>query len=323
MYRSPQVLANVMNQTVAEGYDWTGELEQIRRDGTPVYVETRTTALHDAQGQINGMLGVNTDIRERKQAREEILQLNASLEERVEQRTAQLKFANQQLEAFSYSVSHDLRSPLSVIDGFSNLLEKSITQPGPAPLAERSQHYLARIRAGVRQMGELIDAMLLLAQVTRASLRCEAVDLSAQAEAVLQGFQEREPDRVARWQVTPRLVVQGDSQLLGQVLDNLLGNAWKFTSGRADTRISVGQETGFEGETVFFVRDNGAGFDMSYAAKLFGAFQRLHAQNEFPGTGIGLATVQRIIERHGGRVWADSVPDQGATFYFTLGPAAV
>lgn len=323
MYRSPQVLATVTEHTLTHGQDWTGELEQVNRDGASVYVQTRTTALRDAHGQINGMLGVNSDIRERKQAREEILQLNASLEERVEQRTAQLKFANQQLEAFSYSVSHDLRSPLSVIDGFSNLLEKSLTQPGAAPLAERSRHYLARIRAGVRQMGELIDAMLLLAQVTRASLRWEAVDLSAQAEAVLQRFQEREPERVAHWDVTPGLVMQGDSQLLRQVLDNLLGNAWKFTSGKADTCITVDQETGPDGETVFFVRDNGAGFDMSHAAKLFGAFQRLHAQNEFPGTGVGLATVQRIIERHGGRVWADSAPDQGATFYFTLGPVAV
>ena len=323
MYRSPQVLANVMKHTLIDGSDWTGELEQVNRDGESVYVETRTTVLRDAHGQINGMLGANTDIRERKQAREEILQLNASLEERVEQRTAQLKFANQQLESFSYSVSHDLRSPLSVIDGFSNLLEKSITQPGAPPLTERSRHYLARIRVGVRQMGELIDAMLLLAQVTRANLRWEAVDLSAQAEALLQGFHEREPERVAHWNVTPGLVVQGDSQLLGQVLDNLLGNAWKFTSGKADTRITVGQQTGLDGETVFFVRDNGAGFDMSYAAKLFGAFQRLHAQNEFPGTGVGLATVQRIIQRHGGRVWADSAPDQGAAFYFTLGPAAV
>ena len=170
-------------------------------------------------------------------------------------------------------------------------------------------------------MGELIDAMLLLAKVTRASLRWETVDLSAQAQAVLESFQEREPDRVAHWEVTPGLVAQGDSQLLGQVLDNLLGNAWKFTGRKADTCITVGQETGPDGETVFFVRDNGAGFDMSYAAKLFGAFQRLHAQNEFPGTGVGLATVQRIIERHGGRVWADSAPDQGATFYFTLGSA--
>ena len=322
MYRSPQVLINVMSQTVINGHDWSGELEHVRRDGASVYVETRTTALRDAQGQVNGMLGVNTDIHERKQAREEIMQLNASLEERVEQRTAQLKFANQQLEAFSYSVSHDLRSPLSAVDGFSALLEKSITQPGAPPLAERSRHYLARIRAGVRQMGELIDAMLLLAQVTRVSLRWETVDLSAQAEAVLQGFQEREPDRVARWEVAPGLVVQGDSQLLGQVLDNLLGNAWKFTGGKTDTCITVGQETNRDGETVFFVRDNGAGFDMSYAAKLFGAFQRLHAQNEFPGTGVGLATVQRIIERHGGRVWADSALNQGATFYFTLGPAA-
>lgn len=322
MYRSPQVLLNVMKHCVTDGNDWAGELEHVSRDGTSVYVETRTTVLRDAQGQANGMLAVNTDIRERKQAREEILLLNASLEERVEKRTAQLMFANQQLEAFSYSVSHDLRSPLSVVDGFSNLLEKSITQPGSPPLDERSRHYLARIRVGVRQMGELIDAMLSLAQVTRSSLRWETVDLSAQAEAKLQGFQEREPARVTRWQIAPGLVTHGDPRLLGQVLDNLLGNAWKFTNGKACACINVGQETSAAGETVFFVRDNGAGFDMAYVGKLFGAFQRLHAQNEFPGTGIGLATVQRIIARHGGRVWAHSALDQGATFYFTLGAVA-
>ena len=322
MYRQPQTLFATFERIVACEADWTGELEQTARDGSVLYVEARSSVVRDEHGQVTGLMAVITDIRQRKQAREEILLLNENLEERVEQRTAQLKFANQQLEAFSYSVSHDLRSPLSAVDGFSNLLEKSITQPGGAPLTERSRHYLARIRAGVRQMGELIDAMLSLAQVTRSSLRWETVDLGAQAEALLHGFQEREPGRVARWQIAPGLVTHGDPRLLGQVLDNLLGNAWKFTAGKASTCITVGQETSRDGEAVFFVRDNGAGFDMTHAAKLFGAFQRLHAQNEFPGTGIGLATVQRIVARHGGRVWADSVPGQGATFYFTLGTVA-
>jgi PAS domain S-box-containing protein len=322
MYRDPQTLIAAFDQVLAADGDWASELEQVARDGSAVYVEIRSTVVRDEHGQVNGVLGVNTDIRERKQAREEILQLNASLEDRVEQRTAQLKFANQQLEAFSYSVSHDLRSPLSSVDGFSNLLEKALTRSGEALLTERSRHYLARIRAGVGQMGELIDAMLSLAQVSRSCLLWAPVDLSAQAEALLLGFQEREPGRVAQLQVEPGLLAQGDARLLRQVLDNLLGNAWKFTAGQACTCITLGQQTGRTGETVYFVRDNGAGFDMAYAEKLFGAFQRLHTQTEFAGTGIGLATVQRIIARHGGRIWADSVQDQGATFYFTLGAAA-
>ena len=319
MFRSPQVLVDVIDQVLAADGDWSGEVEQFARDGSRVDVEMRSAVVRDAHGQVTGVMGVETDIRERKRAREEILQLNSSLEERVSQRTAQLEFANQQLEAFSYSVSHDLRSPLSAIDGFSNLLEKAADKPGAAPLSERQRHYLARIRAGVGQMGELIDALLSLAQVSRASLLWEAVDLSAQATALLAGLQEREPGRVARLQVEPGLTAQGDARLLRQVLDNLLANAWKFTQGRPETQISVGCEPGSAGETVYFVRDNGAGFDMAYAEKLFGAFQRLHSQDEFAGTGVGLATVQRIIARHGGRVWADAAVGQGATFYFTLG----
>jgi PAS domain S-box-containing protein len=321
MYRNPQVLLDLMQESMVQGHDWAGELEQMTHDGSTLFVDSRVTVLRDAQGQINGILGVNTDIRERKQAREQILHLNASLEERVEQRTAQLKFANQQLEAFSYSVSHDLRTPLSAINGFSSLLEKALTKPGEPPLTDRNRHYLARIRAGVGQMGELIDAMLSLAQVSRSVLCWEQVDLSAQAQALLAGLQEQAPERAAQLQVEPGLLVQGDPRLLRQVLDNLLANAWKFTAGKPCASITLGRQPGSAGESVFFVRDNGAGFDMAYAPKLFGAFQRLHTQAEFAGTGIGLATVQRIIVRHSGRVWAESVKDEGATFYFTLGAA--
>ena len=195
------------------------------------------------------------------------------------------------------------------------------TSQGTTPLTERSRHYLARICAGVGQMGELIDAMLTLAQVSRSRLAWEAVDLSANAEALLSALQEREPNRATRLEVQPGLMVRGDSRLLRQVLCNLLGNAWKFSAGKARTCIALGRMAGPEGEEVFFVRDNGAGFDMAYAPKLFGAFQRLHTEAEFAGTGIGLATVQRIVARHGGRVWADSVQGEGATFYFTLGAA--
>ncbi len=319
MYSDPQVLIDGMARTLASNGDWSGEIEQRARDGSLVCIEARWTVVRDEQGRVNGVLGTNTDIRERKRAREEILRLNASLEERVQQRTAQLEFANKELEAFAYSVSHDLRSPLSAVDGFSDLLERAMAKAETSPLTERSRHYLARIRAGVSQMGELIDAMLTLAQVSRSSLRWERVDLSALAQALLAGYREREPDRAARLHVEPGLAGQGDPRLLKQVLDNLLGNAWKFSARRECTDITFGHETGKAGETVYFVRDQGAGFDMAYVEKLFGAFQRLHSLSEFAGTGIGLATVHRIIARHGGKVWAESQPGQGATFYFTLG----
>ncbi|AYQ27666.1 MULTISPECIES: PAS domain S-box protein [unclassified Polaromonas] len=319
MYHDPEVLAKAMAQTLANDGDWTGELEQRARDGSTVCIEARWTVVRDEQGRVNGVLGINSDIGERKRAREEIMRLNASLEERVQQRTAQLEFANKQLEAFSYSVSHDLRSPLSAIDGFSDLLERAIARAEPAPQTERNRHYLARIRAGVTQMGELIDAMLTLAHVSRSSLRWEPVDLSTLATAVLDGLREREPARQARIQVEPGLKGVGDPRLLKQVFDNLLGNAWKFSAKQPLTDITFGHEINPAGETVYFVRDKGAGFDMAYAEKLFGAFQRLHSLSEFAGTGIGLATVQRIVARHGGRVWAQSAPGQGATFYFTLG----
>ncbi len=319
MYRHPQVLADAMQQTLANDGDWNGELEQLARDGSAVWVEARWTVVRDEQGRVNGVLGINTDIRERKRAREEILKLNASLEERVQRRTVQLEFANKQLESFSYSVSHDLRTPLSTVDGFSNLLEKSLAKADTGAHAERSQHYLKRIRAGVTQMGDLIDAMLSLAQISRSTLQWEPADLSAMAVALLDGYQEREPGRPALVQVEPGLVAQGDPRLLRQVLDNLLGNAWKFSAGKERTEITFGHEIGSAQETVYFVRDKGAGFDMAYAEKLFEAFHRLHSPSEFAGSGIGLTTVQRIILRHGGRVWADSVPGQGTTFFFTLG----
>jgi PAS domain S-box-containing protein len=256
---------------------------------------------------------------ERNRAQEEVGRLNEELEARVRQRTAELEAANKELEAFSYSVSHDLRTPLSAIDGFSGMLEKSA---GDA-LEGKPRHYLGRIRAGVRQMGELIDDLLSLAHVSRAVMQNEPVDISEMARKVLESLGEHEPARAVQTQVQPGLVAQGDWRLLMSVMENLVGNAWKFTARKEMARIDIGTSGSSDGREIFFVRDNGAGFDMTYAEKLFGTFQRLHAASEFPGTGIGLATVHRIVTRHGGQVWADSVPGHGATFWFSLpSPAA-
>jgi signal transduction histidine kinase len=228
-----------------------------------------------------------------------------------------LRLSNEELEAFSYSVSHDLRSPLNTIDGFSRLLSKQLAgEAGKG--GEKVKHYLSRIQHGVAQMAQLIEDLLSLAQVARTQLHSEPVDLSAMARSVLSAWQVRQPERDVNVQVENDLHTHGDERLLRVVMENLLGNAWKFSEHQAQARISVGRQLDAAGLPVFFVRDNGAGFDMTYADKLFTPFQRLHAVSEFPGTGIGLATVSRVIGRHGGRLWADAAPGRGATFFFTL-----
>ncbi len=231
----------------------------------------------------------------------------------VQRRAAELNAANQELEAFSYSVSHDLRAPLRHMDGFSRVLLHDYADK----LDEQGQKYLQYVRGGSQRMGLLIEDILKLSRVSRSEIRRERVNLSKMANEIVEELRAQEPERQVEVTVAPAEAVNGDRRLLRLVLENLTGNAWKFTSKRSIAKIEFGTAKQ-DGNTVYFVRDNGAGFDMDYVAKLFGAFQRLHTEDEFPGTGIGLATVQRIIHRHGGSVWAEGEIDKGATFYFTL-----
>jgi len=249
-------------------------------------------------------------IAERERAEREIVQLNAELKRRVHQ----VEAANKELESFSYSVSHDLRSPLHGIDGWSHVL---LEEYG-GQLDAQGQDYLRLIRSESARMNGLIKALLDLARVSRNEMHVETVDLSALCREVERELRAAEPERQVEVLIAPGLTVQGDGVLLRAVLQNLMGNAWKFTRDRTPGQITVGLQAPAD-QTVYFVRDNGAGFDMAYAAKLFTPFQRLHSQKEFAGTGIGLATVQRIIHRHGGTVWAEGAVNAGATFYFTLG----
>ena len=254
-----------------------------------------------------------TDVTRRKQAEHEVQRLNAELEQCVRDRTVQLESANRELETFAYSVSHDLRAPLRGIDSWSQALVEDYA----GQLDETARRYLDRIRAETQQMGLLIGDLLRLSRVTLAPLEREAVDLTALARRIAGDLRETCADRCIEFDFQPGLTASGDPRLLEVALNNLLNNAAKFTGKRAEARIEVGR-TEQEGVAAFFVRDNGAGFDMAYADRLFGPFQRLHKRSSFPGTGIGLATVRRIVNRHGGRIWAEAQVDRGATFFFTL-----
>jgi PAS domain S-box-containing protein len=279
-----------------------------RRDGSEFPVEISLSPMPTSDGLL--VTGVIRDVTDRRQVEEQIRTLNENLARRI----AELDAVNKELEAFSYSVSHDLRAPLRSIDGFGQALLEEYAEH----LDDTAADYLRRIRAATQRMGELIDDLLDLSRVTRREMRHEDVDLSALATTVIGDLTKAQPSRDIEVQIAAGLVGRGDAHLLRVLLENLLGNAWKFTGRQTAARVEFGARR--EGDRlVYYVRDNGVGFDMTYAHKLFGAFQRLHAATEFPGTGIGLATVERIVHRHGGRVWAHSEIGQGATFFFTLG----
>lgn len=278
-----------------------------RRDGSEVPVAVSLSPVSTDEGTL--IVSSVRDMSEWQAAERRIADLN----ERLLRDNASLASVNEELEAFSYSVSHDLRAPLRAIDGFSQALMEDCGER----LDEEGRGYLDRVRKAAQRMGELIDDMLMLSRVTRAEMAIRDVDLTALAGEVVAALRAVDPDREVEIAIASPMQARGDPRLLRIALDNLLANAWKFTAGRAPARIEIGQQT-VEGETVHFVRDNGTGFDMAHAAQLFRAFHRLHDAEEFPGTGIGLATVQRIVNKHGGRVWVEAERGCGATFFFTL-----
>lgn len=297
-------------RAVATGAAAVGDPLEIEAfDGSHKTVEQTVAPLRDLRRQLFGFVVVCQDISVGQQRDTQI----KDLVQELRQRARDLEAVNKELEAFSWSVSHDLRAPLRSIEGFS----RALMEDHAGQLNDEARDYLQRVCSGALRMGQLIDDLLRLSRVTRSEIRLTTVDLSALAHSILTELARTQPEREVEFTVAPGLVVNADAQLLRIVMENLLGNAWKFTSKQARAKIEVGRAP-WQGQLMYFVRDNGAGFDMAYADKLFGAFQRLHPVYEFEGTGIGLATVQRILHRHGGRISAEGAVGQGATFYFTL-----
>jgi PAS domain S-box-containing protein len=297
--------------------DGDEQRQQLKETQLAVFniLEDATTDQLKAEAAVKASISI---LEELSAAQAEIRALNAELEVRVDQRTAELAAANENLEAFAYSIAHDLRSPLRALSGYS----EALTEDYADRLDDTGRGYTDRIQTATERMGKLIDDLLLLAQVSRTDMNTEPVDLSAVVSAIAAELHAREPGRGVRFAIQDGVRVTADRSLIGNVLRNLVENAWKFTAKRQDASIEFGTTTTSAGDAgVCYVRDNGAGFDPAFTGKLFQPFQRLHAVTEFPGTGIGLASIQRIVERHGGRVWAEGAVGQGATFYFTLNPA--
>ena len=308
----PMPLEEIRERLLREG-QWEGELVHFRKDGAKLIIQSQWVLHYDQQGQPLAILEINNDVTQRKHAEEEVLRINASLERSVEERTAELMAANRDMEAFTYSVAHDLRAPLRHIDAFSRILYEDFA----TVLPDEAKHYLQNIRNGSRHMTQLVDDLLNLARVGRQELRRQPTPLTGLVKEVLAELDRESQGRTIDWRIQPLPVVPANAGLLRQVFVNLLSNAVKYTRPRKVAVIEVGARQ-VNGETAVFVRDNGVGFSMKYADKLFGVFQRLHRSEEFEGTGVGFATVDRIIRKHGGTIWAEAVVDQGATFYFTI-----
>ena len=288
-------------------------LYETSTSSAKLHLLTSVVPLKDPNGKVDGVMGVVEDITKRKQDEQEILRLNTDLEKRVAERTIQLRAANNELEAFSYSVSHDLRSPLRAMDGFS----QAILEDYQEILDEKGKDYLGRIRTASQRMSELIDDLLNLSRLTRSEMKFIEVNLSKLVKFHAGELLTSDYKRRVSFNIENDVIVKGDPKLLDIAVENLLGNAWKFTSRKSSAIIEFGVKQEFD-NLIYFVKDNGAGFNMKYSDKLFGPFQRLHSEPEFRGSGIGLATVQRIITRHGGKIWAKGAPGKGATFFFTL-----
>ena len=305
---------DVIERKLNQAGRWEGELVHRRRDNSILVVVSVWLLHRDQQGHPLHILEANTDVTQKKAAEEKIRTLNNELERRVHERTAQLEAANKELEAFTYSVSHDLRAPLRHISGFSKMLVEEFG----AALPPEAHHYLERIQGGTLRMGQLVDDLLNLARIGRQALRMKVAGLRTIVDELIDELQPECADRTVEWKIGALPVAECDPGLLKQVFQNLLTNALKFTRPRAVAVIEIGQQEE-NGAPVIFVRDNGVGFSMKHSDKLFGVFQRLHRQEDFEGTGVGLATVQRIVQKHDGRIWTEAEPDKGATFYFTIG----
>ncbi len=295
--------------TITSGGAWQGEFHNKKKNGEFYWEYASISPIRNAEEVITHFVAIKEDITERKRAEDELREQR----DQLESLTSQLTAANKELEAFCYSVSHDLRAPLRSINGFSKALMEDCSDR----LDAQGKNYLHRVMAASKYMGQLIDDLLNLSRITRNEMNCKRFDMSALIETIVIKLKESEPERQVEFVIAKGLLVDGDPHLMRIALENLLSNAWKFTGKRPRARVEFGV-TEDNGKPVYFVRDNGAGFDMNFANKLFGAFQRLHSITEFEGTGIGLATVQRIIHRHGGQIWAEGVVDQGATFHFTI-----
>ncbi|HJW26728.1 MAG TPA: PAS domain S-box protein [Rhodocyclaceae bacterium] len=306
-------LADMQKLVEGQADRYQNQKRYVVKHGDILWVNQTVALVRHADGTPDYFISVIEDISERKAAEAAVLQLNAELERRVEARTAELQAANTELESFTYAVSHDLRAPLRAMNGFSAIL---VDEHGRA-LDSEGRHLLAQIRSGAQHMGELIDGLLALARSTRGEMRRAPVDLSALAERILAELARTEPNRQVAWEVEPGLVAQGDGRMLEALMTNLLSNAWKYTARTPQARIRFHAEER-DGQRLYCVADNGAGFDSGYAGRLFQPFQRLHRQDEYPGIGVGLATVKRIVERHGGTIEAEGKPGEGARFRFTL-----